>query len=186
MKETNTGMKPTSEKDQKPDLSCVSRRQLLTWMGAAGVAVAAGTAGVMLIRKSSSDKTTDSASSANRFKLPDHPNHNPAYRAWTTFEEDVVLWTYKQDQQFAGYRFNSNGRRIWQMCDGTRSAGEIATEYRGQTGRTTEEAATFLDKLRKLGIVVTGGYVVSAGAFPTPPEGGSYHPILSAGDPQAS
>jgi hypothetical protein len=110
--------------------------------------------------------------------LPKHPSPNPAYAAWGAPDGGAVVWTYKQGKQFVGYRFNTNGRRVWRLCDSQRSPAEIATEFRSQTGRTESEAAEFLTRLLSLGIVVAGSYVVPVGNFPKATPGGWYRPRL--------
>lgn len=183
MKQNQKINKPVGNEDPKPALSRVTRRQLLLWMGGAGAAVVAGGGAVALLRKSGSaplSRTTE------RRALPVHPSHNPAYRAWGTPDDGAVVWTYKDGKRFVGYRFNAAGRFVWRLCDGTSPVTQVAQAYAAETKRAPQEATDFVASLLKTGVLAAGGYVVPAGNFPTPRPGGSYHPRISANDPQMS
>jgi hypothetical protein len=183
MKQNQKINKPIENADPKPAISRVTRRQVLLWMGGAGAAVVAGGGAVALLRKSGS---APPSRAAKRFGLPAHPSHNPAYRAWGTPDDGVVVWTYKDGKRFVGYRFNSAGRFVWRLCDGSGPVTEVAQAYAAQTKRAPQEATEFVENLLKAGVLAAGGYVVPAGSFPKPAPGGSYHPRISASDPKMS
>jgi hypothetical protein len=180
MKPKNQDLNAPNGQPLQPVIQRITRRQWLAWMRGAGVALAAGAGGMNLLPQL---QAAPSSGTAARFRLPEHPNQNPAYRAWATPDQGVVVWTQQEDRKFTGYRFNANGRCVWRLCDGTRPAKQVTADYAAQTGRKEEEATDFLDQLQKLGVVVCGGYIRTSGAFPTPPEGASYHARISTSDP---
>ena len=182
MKRNQSDNKPAQNEDHKPAMSRVTRRQLLLWMGGAGAVVAAGGGTIALLRKSGS---APPPGAAVRCWLPLHPSQNPAYRAWATPDDGVVVWTYKDAKRFVGYRFNAAGRFIWRLCDGTKPVTELAQAYAAQTRRASQEATDFVASLLKAGVLAAGGYVVPVGSFPRLLPGSSYRARISASDPQS-
>lgn len=143
-----------SSKDQ-PVVSRITRRQFLAWTGVAA-------AGVVVVRQVSKTRSV----AAQKLNLPENPNQNPAYRALRMKDGELVLGTQDKYKKFTGFRLNSNGQQVWQLCDGKRSATQIAADYAQATGRASAEAEEFLKRLLKMAIVVSSMYMVHGGGFP--------------------
>jgi len=156
----------SSSKDL-PSVSRTTRRQFIASTGIA----AAGVAGVILVHEA--DRKP--AARTERLHLPENPNQNPAYRALSLKHGELVLGTQDGDKKFRGFCLNGNGQRVWELCDGKRSAAKIAVDYAQATGRASAEAEEFLKRLVSLAILVSGMYVVHGGGFPKAAASGWYY-----------
>lgn len=177
---------PTSSKlrqEPNPQILRLSLRQMLLWLGTAGATVVAGFGSATVLRGEESPQSPDSST---RFQLPRNPSHNPAFFTRAIPNQEALVWTHGKGKEMVAYRLNIQGRDIWRLCDGSRTPAQIAAEYEAKTGRPQQEATGFLEQLQNTGVVVTGGFVVSAGRFPRPPAGGCYHAHLLASDPKTS
>ena len=151
-------------KDQ-PVVSRVTRRQFLAWTGVAAAA------GGLVVHQA----VTKRSARAAKLNLPELPNQNPAFRALHLKDGELVLGTEDGNKNFKGFRLNRNGQWVWELCDGKRSAAQIAVDYAKATGRASAEAEEFLKRLLGLAIVVSGMYIVHGGGFPKAKAGEWYY-----------
>ena len=163
----------------QPRVVKVNRRQFAKL--AAGI-LTCGAAATVIKTLSPGDGPGRPSGDGNRVDLPSNPNHNPAFAGWPLSGGAVLLATYKQ-QEFLGYQLSPTGAFIWRLCNGSRSADEIAKAYTEGTGRPEGEARAFLQELTDLSIVVSGGYVVVAGGFPRAAPGQGYYILVGDQEP---
>ena len=156
---------------ERPRIAELSRRDFGKVLGGALIA---GSAAMVVTTLSPKGKLTETTTKAERVTLPPQPSHNPAFQGWPLPDGAVVLTTYRQEE-FLGYQLNRTGRFVWQLCNGSRSAEDIAEAYAEHTGRSAGEAAQFLQGLMDLAIVVSGGYVVPGGDLSRAAPGGCYY-----------
>ena len=156
MKESHVNTMPVRHSQPAPGLTRLTRRQLLARLTGAAAVAALGAGGVLW--RDSSSRTSNGA--RRRIPMPPHPSHNPAFRVLASPGDELVLWTHKADASFAGYRLNAQGKRLWMLCNGTRTVPEIVAEYGGAGSGRRAEAGEFLQELMKAGLIVCGGYIV--------------------------
>ena len=176
----------SQQADSTPTLTLLSRRQLLVLLaGATGGAALAGVprtglAGQVQARPPATDPERESAETAavQRFRLPDEPSQNPAFMARAVTGGGLLVWSAGG----TGFRLNRAARRIWRLCDGTRSVTDLAAEHARRSGRPAAEGEAFVQRLLELSVVVAGAEVTVPG-FPAPEAGGSYHRRIEPDDP---
>ena len=133
--------------------------------GGAGGA-AAGAATWMRLNPRSPAPGAARRAQTKRIVLTDRPSQNPAFVAQTLSEGGMVVWVSRPDGSHLAYRLNAAGLVVYGLCDGVRSAGEVAHEFARRTGRPPGQASRCLADLQAKGLVVTGGYLVASANFP--------------------
>jgi hypothetical protein len=163
-----------------PAVERISRRCFLRLAGAGGAVAALAPA----LRCAAEEAPAGGAAKApaGAVRLPEAPSQNPAFRAAPLADGGLAVWTRARGE-FLGYRLNPAGRWVWRRCDGRRSAERIGAMFGKEFTRPGAEAVAFLEKLRKNGVVVCGGFVVPGKGFPKPPPGGAYNLRIEPGEP---
>jgi len=98
--------------------------------------------------------------------LPEHPIINPAFLVEGFPDGGIVLWTRNPHAEYTAYRLNRTGCQIWRRCSGDKPASRIAEEHSTATGCSVAQSLAFLDKLARLGLVVSGGHVRCRASHP--------------------
>lgn len=107
-------------------------------------------------------------------RLTDRLSQNPAFLARGTADGGLLLWVRRRAGAVTAFVLNRPGRRLFALCDGQRDADEICGAFATETGRTTADAAAFIDALLDRGLIVRGGHIRVPPGFPRPDDGGSY------------
>ena len=168
---SNTALPPPGPAETAPAVRCLTRREFVAYTLAMGAALA-GTGFAAAPCKGQA--LSGNRGNFQRLRLTDRPSQNPAFRAKGLGDGGALLWVRKRSEGVAAFHLNREGRLLFDLCDGRRSAESVCRAYAAETGRTPQTASAFLEELVAKGLIVQGGYLVFAGEFPSPGDGGSY------------
>ena len=168
MSENNT--KPVTDECYRPRIRKLGRRAFMRYSLAAGGTLLGVGAGLPVWGLMKTDEGGNHPEGFRKLELTDRLSQNPAFRALALEDGGAVVWVRQKGGSILAYRLNVPARLVWELCDGSRSDREISLEYQSRAGHEAEQALDFIDRLKSRGLVVEGGYLLAAPAFPDAPE----------------
>lgn len=163
---------------ETPSVAQLDRRGFLKYVAIGGGLAAIGATGMLTLRGNNKGSSSTIPSGYRTLRLSEHPSPNPAFRAKSLPNRELLVWTGPADAPDKAFVVNATGRQVWRMCDGMTSQDAIVGRCAQRTGHSPARVAAFLDELLACSIIVRGGTMVVPENFPGGPEVRSYVPIL--------